>query len=225
VKNLRIAGWMLVALAVGAPAQVSTNQKIGVIDMQSAMLATKDGQKAAADLRAKYAPKQQEFQQRQSQLQQKQDQLRRTENTISEEAKAKLAADIDSLERNLQRDTQDAEQDMNQDQQRIVQDLSGKMMKIVTRYAQDHQFQLVFDVAGQPTNIYFASNTIDITRDIIGLYDQENPGSATTSKSTTGTSAPAPARTTPPAGAMRPVPTPGATHTGPPAAASGAGPK
>jgi hypothetical protein len=70
------------------------------------------------------------------------------------------------------------------------------MMKVISKYAQDHQFQLVFDVAGQPANIYFASNTIDITRDIIALYDQENPGSTPTSSATipTKSSAPAPAR-------------------------------
>ncbi len=217
MKNVRIAGWIAVALAAGASAQITTNQKIGVIDMQSALVATKDGQKAAADLRAKYAPKQQEFQQRQSQLQQKQDQFRRTENTMSEEAKAKMAADIDSLERNLQRDTQDAEQDMNQDQQRIVQELGGKMMKVVNKYAQDHQYQLVFDVAGQPENIHFASNTIDITRDIISLYDQEHPASA----AATTTSAPAPSRTAPPAGASRPTAPLGAPRSAP----AGAGPK
>lgn len=219
MKNVRIAGWIAVALAAGASAQITTNQKIGVIDMQSAMVATKAGQKAAADLRAKYAPKQQEFQQRQSLLQQKQDQFRRTENTMSEDAKAKLAADIDALQRNLQRDQQDAEQDMNQDQQRIVQELSGKMMRIVSKYAQDHQFQLVFDVAGQPNNIYFASNTIDITRDIIGLYDQQNPNSGATSS----TSAPAPSHAAPATGATRPAP--GATHPTPPAASNATGPK
>lgn len=206
--NIKTAG-LIAALLAGCAAfgQVTTNQKMGVIDMQSALIATKDGQKAAADLRAKYAPKQQEFQQRQSQLQQKQDQLRRTQNTISEEAKTKLASDIDVLERGLQRDTQDAQQDMNQDQQRIVQELSGKMMQIVTKYAQDHQFQLVFDVAGAPNNIYFASNTIDITRDIIALYDQAGPAASTTSK--TPSSAPVAPRPAP-AGVMRnPAP---ATH-------------
>lgn len=218
MKNVRIAGLMAAALAVAASAQVTTNQKIGVIDMQSAMVATKEGQKAAADLRAKFAPKQQEFQQRQSQLQQKQDQFRRTENTMSDEAKAKMSADIDSLQKNLQRDTQDAEQDMNQDQQQIVQNLSGKMMKIVSKYAQDHQFQLVFDVAGQPSNIYFASNTIDITREIISLYDQEHPASAVTS----GTSAPATSHTASPAGATRPT-TPANTIR--PPATTPAGPK
>jgi outer membrane protein len=210
VKNIRIAGFMLLtASAVLASAQVTTNQKIGVIDMQSALTATKDGQKAAADLRAKYAPKQQEFQQRQAQLQQKQDQFRRTENTMSEDAKAKLAADTDALQRNLQRDQQDAEQDMNQDQQRIVQGLSGKMMKIVSKYAQDHQFQLVFDVAGQPQNIFFASNTIDITRDIIALYDQESPGAGTSTSS-----APASSHPRPPASAPHAAPLPATNAAG-----------
>jgi len=164
------------ALAAAASAQVTTPEKIAVIDMQAALAQTKEGQKAAADLRAKYTPKQQEFQQRQSELQQKQEQYKRTENTISEEAKAKLARDVDTLSRNLERDTQDAQDDMNADQQRVVQELGGKMMRIVTKYAEDHQLQFVFDVAGQPNNIYFASNAIDITRDIIGLYDQSNPG-------------------------------------------------
>jgi outer membrane protein len=182
--------------AAGLFAQITTSQKIGVIDMQSALTTTKDGQKASAELRAKYTPKQQQFQQRQNDIQQKQEQYRRTENTISDEAKAKLAREIDTLQKNLQRDTQDAEQDMNLDQQRTVQELSGKMMKVISKYAQDHQFQLVFDVAGQPANIYFASNTIDITRDIIALYDQENPGTGPTSSATTPTksSPPAPAR-------------------------------
>jgi hypothetical protein len=94
------------------------------------------------------------------------------------------------------------------------------MMKIVSRYAQDHQFQLVFDVAGQPNNIYFASNTIDITRDIISLYDQQNPAAATTSS----TSGPEPARTAP-AGSVRPAPAGGATRPAAPAAANTTGPK
>ncbi len=52
MKNVRIAGLMAAALVAAASAQITTNQKIGVIDMQSALVATKEGQKAAADLRA-----------------------------------------------------------------------------------------------------------------------------------------------------------------------------
>ena len=58
---------------------------------------TRDGKQAAIDLKAKFAPKEQEFQKRTGRLQRKQDELRKTENTISEEKKASLTRDIDSM--------------------------------------------------------------------------------------------------------------------------------
>jgi outer membrane protein len=143
--------------------------------MQKALLSTKDGEKAAAELKAKFAPKQQEFEKRQQELQAKQEQYRKTENTISEEAKATLARDIDAITKNLQRDTDDARQDVEQEQQRVLNELGQKMMQVLQKYSSDKQLTMVFDVSGQPNNILFASNTIDITRDIITMYDAAAP--------------------------------------------------
>ena len=42
----------------------------------------------------------------------------------------------------------------------------------------DKQLTMVFDVSGQPNNVLFASSTIDITRDIIALYDAAASGRA-----------------------------------------------
>ena len=164
----------LLALPCGV-ASAQTSLKIGVIDMQKALLSTKDGEKAVAELKAKFAPKQQEFEKRQQELQAKQEQYRKTENTISEEAKATLARDIDAITKNLQRDTDDARQDVEQEQQRVLNELGQKMMQVLQKYSTEKQLTMVFDVSGQPNNILFASNTIDITRDIITLYDAAAP--------------------------------------------------
>jgi outer membrane protein len=164
----------LLALTCGV-ASAQTTLKVGVIDMQKALLSTKDGEKAVAELRAKFAPKQQEFEKRQAELQAKQEQYRKTENTISEEAKATLARDIDAITKNLQRDTDDARQDVDQEQQRVLNELGGKMMQVLQKYSAEKQLTMVFDVSGQPNNILFASNTIDITRDIITMYDAAAP--------------------------------------------------
>src|SRR5580658_5694847 len=117
--------------------------KIAVIDMQSALLSTNDGQKAAAELKAKFAPKQQEFAKRQQELAAKQEQFRKTENTISDEAKAALARDIDAMTKNLQRDTDDARQDVDQEQQRVLNELGQKMMQVLQKYANDKQLTMV----------------------------------------------------------------------------------
>jgi outer membrane protein len=191
----------IVALACGV-ASAQTPPKFGVIDMQQALLSTKDGQKAVAELKAKFTPKEQEFQKRQGDLQSKQEQYRKTENTISDEAKATLARDIDVMTKNLQRDTDDARQDVDQEQQRVLNELGAKMMQVLQKYASDKQLTMIFDVSGQPNNVLYASSTIDITRDIIGLYDAAPPGAPATPLvkppgSTTSAPAPAPRRPAP----------------------------
>ncbi|MDP9171086.1 MAG: OmpH family outer membrane protein, partial [Acidobacteriota bacterium] len=148
------------------------------IDMQSALISTRDGQKAVADLRARFGPRNDGLQKRQQDLQAKQDQYRRTQNTISEEAKTNLERDIDTLTRTIQRDTQDAKEEMDAAEQQMVTDLGGKVMQVLTKYANDNHYTLIFDVSGQPTNILFASSTVEITREIIALYDKEAGGSA-----------------------------------------------
>ncbi len=178
--GLRIVAAPLMALlasvcvwAQAAPAPAP--QKIGVINMQQALVSTNDGKKAIADLRAKYGPRDQEFQKRGQEIQAKTDQYKRTQATLSDEQKAKMEADIASLTRALQRDSDDSKQDLDQDQQRVLNDLGGKIMQVLTRYATDNSYALVFDVSGQPNNILFGSSAIDITRDIIALYDKAAP--------------------------------------------------
>jgi outer membrane protein len=182
--------------ALVSVASAQTAPKFGVIDMQKALLSTKDGQKAVEELRAKFAPKEQEFQKRQADLQSKQDQYRKTENTISDEAKATLARDIDAMTKNLQRDTDDARQDVDQEQQRVLNDLGQKMMQVLTKYSADKGLTMVFDLSGQPNNVLFASSSIDITADIIKMYDAAapvTPSAAPASKPPASSSAPAPA--------------------------------
>jgi outer membrane protein len=193
-----IAPLLAVACSLSAWAQT---QKLAVIDMQSALLGTSDGKKAAAELKAKFSPKEQELQKKQQEIQTKTEQLRKTENTISDEAKATLQRDIETLTRNLQRDSQDAEQDLQQEQQKILGDLSQKMQQVMNKYAIDKGLSMIFDVSGQPTNVLFASSSMDITRDIIVLYDSAN--------SVTPSAPPAKPATAPPAG--------GAPATAPPA--------
>jgi outer membrane protein len=199
------AAYALLA-GVASAQTVQAPQKFAVIDMQSALVNTKDGQKAVAELKAKFSPKEQEFQKRQADLQAKQEQYRKTENTISEEAKAALARDIDTMTKNLQRDTDDARQDVDQEQQRVLNVLGQKMMQVLQKYASEKQITMVFDVSGQPNNVLYASNTIDITREIIALYDAAPAAAAPAAPASKAPVSSAPA----PAAPRRPAPGPGA---------------
>ncbi len=166
-----------VALACGLNAWAQAPQKLAIINMQQVILETKDGKAAVAELKQKFAPKEQEFQKRAEDLQRKQDELRKTENTISDDKKAALARDIDAMTKSLQRDTDDAREDVNQEQQKVLNELGGKIMQVLNKYSNEKQFTMVFDVSGQPNNILFAATAIDITHDIIAMYDTQAPAS------------------------------------------------
>jgi outer membrane protein len=197
----------ILALACGMSAWAQAPQKLAIINMQQVILETKDGKAAVSELKAKFAPKEQEFQKRAEDLQRKQDELRKTENTISEDKKAALARDIDSMTKSLQRDTDDAREDVNQEQQKVLNELGGKIMQVLNKYSNEKQFTMVFDVSGQPNNILFASTAIDITHDIIMMYDTQPPASSSAAPAkapaTSTTSAPPAKRPAAPATAPK----------------------
>lgn len=186
---------LVASLGIAPTAFAQAPQKIAVIDMQSALLNTKEGKKAAADLKTKFTPKEQEFGKRQQELAAKQEQFRKGENTMAEEAKAKLAREIDTTTRALQRDTDDARQDLDAEQNRILQELGGKMMQVLNKYAADKAYTLVLDVSGQPNPVLFASSGADITNEIVVLFDNSiatAPAGAAPRSSAPATAAPKP---------------------------------
>jgi outer membrane protein len=167
------------ALAFGAVAhsQSATPTKVAIISVQQAILQTKEGQKASADLQAKFMPRRQQLDKKQQDIQALQDQMKKGSATMSEEAKQKLTRDIDSNTKNLQRDGEDFEADVNQEEGKIMQDLGQKMMDVVIKYATQNGYAMVLDVSNQQTPVLWADPSADITTEIIKLYDQAHPGS------------------------------------------------
>ena len=63
----------------------------------------------------------------------------------------------------------------NQEQRKLLDELSGKMMQTIDKYAQANGFSLILDVSNPNTPVLYASNTVDITKEIIDLYDKAAP--------------------------------------------------
>ena len=171
--------WSLaLSVAVFASAQ-SQPGKVGVISIQQAIIGTKDGQKAAAELQSKADPKRKEIQSKQSEVESMKEQLQKGENTLSEAAKQELVRNIDVKTKSLNRDMEDANAELNEEQQKVLQQLGQKMMVIIDKYAKDNGYSIILDVSSQQTPVLYASNGIDITRDIIALYDKNADAPAT----------------------------------------------
>jgi outer membrane protein len=182
--------------------------KIAVLDMQGAILQTKEGQAAAAQLKAKFAPKEQEINKRGQDLAAKQEQYRKAANTMSEEAKASAEREVQSLGRNLQRDTDDVRADFQQEENKLLGGILQKMQAVVQKYAVDNQITMVVDISSQPNNLLYADKSVNITADVIALYDKAPAApapaaAAPASRPPASGSAPAAPKKTAPAGPGR----------------------
>ena len=70
-----------------------------------------------------------------------------------------------------------------------MQELGNKVMAVLEKFATANGYALVLDVSNPQTPVLWAASAIDITADIVKLYDQANPGTG------------APSSAKPPAGA------------------------
>src|SRR3954449_1638684 len=182
IRSTWISGVALFCLSLAATAQ--TSNKVGVISVQGAIVGTKDGQKASQELDAKFAPRKKDFDSRQSELASLQDQANKGGSVLSEDKRSQLARDIDEKKKRLERDMQDAQEELNGEQQRVLQSLGQRMMAVIEKYAKDNGFTLILDVSSPNTPVLYASSGIDITQDIVALYDKTSTGGSPTATPT-----------------------------------------
>jgi len=158
--------------------QANAPTKVGIIHVQNALLGTKEGQKAAAELQQKFEPVRKKLESMRDEIASLQAQLSRGSNTMSEEKRRELARQIDEKTRELNRATEDAQLEFQQEQEKILEELGQKMMAVITKYSQENGYSLILDVSSPQTPVLYAANSIDITQDIVKLYDQQYGGAS-----------------------------------------------
>src|SRR6202050_1304199 len=170
--------------------------KVAVINIQTAITGTNEGKQAAADLQTKYNPRQAELDQTRKQIEDLQTRLRNGATTLSDEEKARLAQEGDRLTRSYQRKQQEFQEAGNEDEREIVDRIGRKMLDVIDKYSKENGYAVVFDISAQNTPVVYAANHIDITQDIVKLFDQAYP--VKTGTTTPRAAPPRPAATTPP---------------------------
>jgi outer membrane protein len=205
---------LLLGVSLGAYAQSGAPTKVGIIHIQNAIISTRDGQKAAKELQDKFAPTRAKLEKKQAEIESDRAKLSQGTNAMSADQKEKLMRDIDQKTKSLNRDTEDAQAELDQEQGKIMQELGQRIMAVIDKYSKDKGYSLILDVSSQQTPVLFAANDIDITSDIVKLYDQNAPAAGAPSAPPTSRTAPSAPK--PPVAAPKPVtPPPAATKKTP----------
>src|SRR5271157_2889723 len=120
-----------------------TPGKIGLVNIQEAILSTAEGKKAMADLQKKYQPRQQEIQRLQQEIQAISDQLQKQAATLSDEEQRRLNRELEDKQKLLKRTTEDAQGEFASDRDEMFRRIGQKVVKQIDEYARQNGFSLV----------------------------------------------------------------------------------
>lgn len=173
-KSILTVSVLVCALAWTAAGQTqAVPNKVGIIHVQQALVSTEDGKKAVAELQAKFEPTSKKLESMRDEIASLQAELSKGSNTMGEERRRQLAREIDQKTRDLNRAQEDAQEEFQREQEKLLQTLGQRMMAVISKYSNDNGYSLILDVSNPQTPVLYAANNIDITQDIIKLYNEE----------------------------------------------------
>ena len=189
----------------GTTPSASGAGKVGIINIRGAIGSTAEGKLAQAELQSKYAPRQTEIENLNKQINDVRQRLTACEGKCSQDEINRLTVQGQRLTQQLDRKNNELQEDSNADLGDIVDRIGRKMVDVLDRYARENGYSVVLDSSAQNNPILYASTQIDVTQDIVRLYDQAYPVKAGTTPATTPAKPPA---TQPKPTTTQPTPTP-----------------
>ena len=187
-KQTRIVLALAAVLSVGAlaqtgaaatpapsvPAAASATPKIGIINMQQAILASNEGRRDFESLQKKFEPKQTELKGMNDEVEGLKKQLNTQGDKLNDEARANLVKTIESKQKSLQRSLEDAQGDFQSQQNDILNRVGQKMMEVLDKYAKDNGYTMILDVSNPQSPVLWAGASSDVTKAIVDAYNTQS---------------------------------------------------
>jgi outer membrane protein len=165
--------WLLPALPAWA------QEKIGVIDMQRAIVSTVEGKKAEVNFTAKLEQFRKNIEAKQKHIEDQQNKLKTQDKVLNDTVKADISKDVEKSQTELTRVQEDAQKELDALRDELMRPIAQVAQAVVNAYAQEHGFTLIIDSSNPQNNsIIHVDEKADLTNEIIKLIDAEMAKSA-----------------------------------------------
>lgn len=158
-----------VILVAILPAPAFAQLKVGIINLQKALLETADMKKASADLEARYKPKADQLAKLQKDLADIQTKLQNPQTAAN--VAADLQAEGARRQREAQRIQEDLQGDVERDRNEILQRGAVRMNEVVQKLAEAKGLDMVVDV----TNAVYFKPAMEFSTEATVAYDKAYP--------------------------------------------------
>jgi outer membrane protein len=170
---------LVAALAGCASAQNAAPTKVGIVDIQRAVMSTNEGKRDLEALNKKYEPRQAALQKQQTDLEELRKQLGAS-GKMSDEARSGLVKNLEQKQITLRHDAESAQIDYQAEQREIVGRILKKMAPVVDKYAKDNGYTMIFDAQFWPQGPVLWANAAaaDVTGAIVSAYNAQAAAAA-----------------------------------------------
>jgi outer membrane protein len=156
-----------------APAPQAIPAKIAFIELAEAAAATNEGQKVVADVQKRYQPQKDKLDALKAEVDALTKTLQNPPATMSDEEKAARARDLDTKQKQLQRDADDAQTAYSSDVQDAIGQVIRKLGPVVVKYVQQNGYTVLLDNSGQAQqgglNLLWGGT--DISAEVVAAYN------------------------------------------------------
>lgn len=164
-----VRGLVLGAIALFSVSISPAQTKVGVINIQKAIIETAEIKKAQATLETKYKPRQVELEKIQKELADIEAQIQNPKTT--QQAAQEMQARGQRRQREAQRMTEDLQGDVDRERNEVLQNAGSRMIEVIKKIAEAKGLDVVVDAA----NTHFFKPGLEITSEAVAAFDKAYP--------------------------------------------------
>jgi len=176
-------------------ASAAAQAKVGLVDIQRAVLSTEEGKTALEALNKKYEPRQAGLREMATDLQNLQKKLDTDGAKMTEDARAAALKEIDQKALAFRQTAESAQVEYDREKNEILARVIKKMAPVLDKFAKDNGFNMILDAQFWPAGpILWASGTsADVTTALVSAYNAQPPApTAAAPAATTGSASQSP---------------------------------
>ena len=165
---MMIVAGMVFGLSTNAAAQ-SSELKIGFVDLQRVIDASKEGTRAQEDIKNKAGELEEQARKMQDEMTAMKTELDQQYDMLTPEARNQKRDEMSKLQRDYERFVRDSQSELRVIEQRALKQLLEELGKLVVEYGQANNFTVILEAG----NILYGAPQIELTEQIIELYNSK----------------------------------------------------
>ena len=168
----RILAVAVISLFVSARAEASPDVKVGYVDVQKALSASKLGTEAQKKYEEQVKKEQAKLDTKKGEFEKAQADYAKQKDSLSEKARGEREEKLLTMERELKRSFQDLQEQLRRENMKLVGELVKKIKEIVDEMGKKDGYTVILEKGAQ--SVLYADTQIDLTDRVVKQFDEHN---------------------------------------------------